>query len=106
MTLEREWPRIRFTDHYGSLQLGEQPHIWGKTAWLWTIFANTQELVTHGKVVVPRCLTSMQLAGFPLLPEPPVWCIDKEKWPYQTRAWKEWLSEKRAGRSPPLPPAP
>jgi WD domain, G-beta repeat len=77
-----------------------------KTARLWKIFANTQELVTHGKVAAPRCLTSAQLADFPLPPEPPPWCIDKEKWPYQTRAWKEWLSEKRAGRSAPLPPAP
>ena len=69
------------------------------------ILANTQDLVMHGKVAAPRCLTSVQLAGFPLSPEPPPWCID-EKWPYQTRAWKEWLSEKRAGRSPPMPPAP
>jgi WD40 repeat protein len=77
-----------------------------KTARLWRIFANTQELVVHGKAAAPRCLTAVQLADLPLPLGPPLWCIEREKWPYHTRAWKDWLSEKRAGRSPPLPPAP
>lgn len=28
-------------------------------------------------------------------------CIDK--WPYHTDAWKQWLSDTRAGKCPPLP---
>ena len=77
-----------------------------KTARLWKIFEKPQELVVHGKAAAPRCPTAEQLADLPLPLEPPLWCIDKEKWPYQTHAWKPWLSEKRAGRSPPLPQAP
>ena len=36
-----------------------------KTARLWKIFANTQELVMHAKAATPRCLTSVQLRAFP-----------------------------------------
>jgi WD40 repeat protein len=77
-----------------------------KTARLWTVFANTQEMVTHAKATAPRCLTPRQLTSFFLPPEPPLWCIEGAKWPYHSAKWKEWLSEKRSGRSPPLPPAP
>jgi hypothetical protein len=27
------------------------------------------------------------------------------KWPYQTAAWKAWLTEQRAGKNPPPPAA-
>src|SRR5215216_986335 len=53
-----------------------------KTARLWKIFANTQELVTHVKTAAPRCLTTVQLGDFPLPQKPPFWCIEMEKWPY------------------------
>jgi hypothetical protein len=26
-------------------------------------------------------------------PEPPLWCIELDKWPYHTNEWKEWLSD-------------
>jgi dipeptidyl aminopeptidase/acylaminoacyl peptidase len=77
-----------------------------KTVRLWEIFANTQELVSQAKAAVPRCLTSEQRKAFFLLPEPPHWCIELEKWPYHTEAWKQWLSNTRAGKSPPLPDSP
>jgi len=41
-----------------------------------------------------------------LPPEPPDWCIEMEKWPYGTPAWKQWLTDKRAGKTPPLPEGP
>ena len=75
------------------------------TALLWEAFANTQELVSHAKGAVVRCLTPAQRRAFFLLPEPPPWCIELEKWPYHTDAWKQWLSDTRAGKSPPLPAA-
>ena len=31
--------------------------------------------------------------------EPPAWCIEMEKWPYNTPDWKQWLTDKRADRS-------
>jgi WD40 repeat protein len=76
------------------------------TARLWKIFANTQELVTHAKAADPRCLTVRQRDAFFLPREPPPWCIELEKWPYNTPAWKQWLSDTRAGKNPPLPAAP
>jgi WD40 repeat protein len=72
------------------------------TARLWAIFANTQELVLHAKAAIPRCLTPSQRKAFFLPPEPPLWCIELEKWPYDTDEWKQWLSDARAGKSPPL----
>jgi len=76
------------------------------TARLWKIFANTQELVSHAKVGIPRCLTTAQRNTFFLPPEPLPWCIEMEKWPYNTPAWRQWLADARAGESPPLPTTP
>ena len=76
------------------------------TARLWEIFASTQELVSHAKVVAPRCLTTAQRNLSGLRPEPPPWCIELEKWPYHTHAWKQWLSDHRADKSTPLPTTP
>ena len=51
---------------------------------LWDIFANVQELMAHAKVRIPRCLTPAQRNAFFLPLEPPLWCIEMEKWPYNT----------------------
>jgi WD40 repeat protein len=75
------------------------------TARVWKIFANTQELVSAAKAAVPRCLTPAQRKAFYLLREPPQWCIELEKWPYNTDAWRQWLSDTRADKNPPLPTA-
>jgi predicted oxidoreductase (fatty acid repression mutant protein) len=76
-----------------------------KTARLWDVFADTQELVSHAKAAIPRCLTAAQRSQFFLPPEPPMWCIELKKWPYHTDAWKHWLSDTRAGKNTPLPAA-
>jgi hypothetical protein len=34
---------------------------------------------------------------------PPTWCIETEKYPYDTQSWKEWLTFKRTNANPPLP---
>ena len=78
---------------------------WDKTARLWDVFATTQQLVSAAKAAIPRCLTVEQRAKFFLSPEPPAWCIEMEKWPYQTAAWKQWLVDTRDGKNPPLPSA-
>jgi WD40 repeat protein len=72
------------------------------TARLWEISANTQELVSHAQAAVPRCLTPAQRRAFFLPPEPPLWCVELEKWPYHTDEWNQWLSDTRAGKNPPL----
>jgi hypothetical protein len=76
-----------------------------QTARLWEISANTQELVSHAKTAIPRCLTAAQRTAFFLPSEPPLWCIELGKWPYHTDKWKQWLSDTHAGKSPPLPAA-
>ena len=77
-----------------------------KTARLWDVFPTTQALVDDAKRVIPRCLTRARREAAFLEPEPPEWCIELEKWPYHTPEWKQWLSETRAGRNPPLPVVP
>jgi hypothetical protein len=70
------------------------------------VFPDTQALVSRAKEAVPRCLTPGQLQEFYLPPEPPEWCIEMEKWPYNTHEWRQWLSDAQAGKHPSLPYAP
>ena len=70
------------------------------------IFATTQDLVDYAKQAIPRCLTQEQRVSAFLDPVPLSWCIEFAKWPYQSRAWKEWLAYKRANANPPLPDSP
>jgi hypothetical protein len=73
------------------------------TARVWNVFPDLQALVTRAKSDVPRCLTPAQRETFFLRPEPPVWCIEMAKWPFDTPKWKQWLADKRADKNPPLP---
>ena len=73
------------------------------TARIWDIFPDTQAFVAHAKADAPRCLTPAHRKASFLPPEPPAWCIEMEKWPYTTAAWKQWLADKRAGKNPLLP---
>jgi len=75
------------------------------TARIWDIHADTQDLISQTKAAVPRCLTLEQRKSFFLPPEPPAWCIEMEKPPYNTPTWKQWLADVRAGKKPPLPAA-
>ena len=77
-----------------------------RTARIWRVYTTTQELIDHGKEVVPRCLTQEQREKAFLDPAPPPWCVEMEKWPYHTQDWKDWLKFKRANASPPLPDTP
>jgi WD40 repeat protein len=82
-----------------------------KTARLWDaetgkapeIFASIQEFVAQAKAEAPRCLTQAQRKKFFLPTGLPHWCIEMEKWPYQTKAWKDWLADTNAGNYPKLP---
>ncbi len=64
------------------------------------------ELVEQGKAHVRRCLTREQREKAFLASEPPAWCIEMAKWPYDTQAWKDWLRYKRANADPPRPDTP
>ena len=76
---------------------------WDKTARVWEVFPDTQGLVAAAEAAVPRCLTPLQRKAFYLPPQPPAWCIEMGKWPYDTPIWKRWLADKGAGKTPPLP---
>jgi hypothetical protein len=76
------------------------------TARIWDVFPDTQALLSRAEADIPRCLTHAQRKAFFLPPEPPAWCIEMEKWPYNTAEWKQWLADKRAGKNPPLPAVP
>jgi WD40 repeat protein len=73
------------------------------SARIWHVFSRTEDLVDYTRKAVPRCLTTSQRKEAFLDPEPPVWCIEMEKWPYDTDEWKQWLTEKNRGLSPPAP---
>jgi hypothetical protein len=73
---------------------------------LWDVFADTQALVSQSKTVILRCLTPAQREAFYMPAEPPPWCIEMEKWPYNSPGWKQWLINVRASKNPPLPAAP
>jgi WD40 repeat protein len=62
-----------------------------------------QDLVEQVKTEVPRCLTREQRSKIFLPPDPPDWCIERGKWPYEGQVWKDWLQFKRDGLRPPLP---
>jgi WD40 repeat protein len=75
-----------------------------KTARVWDIPTDTQDLVSRAKASIPRCLTLEQRKAFFLPSEPPAWCIEMAKWPYDKPLWRQWLADKRAGKNPPLLP--
>ena len=103
------WTRGRYDDGFyayatvspaGSIVAAAAP-----TGWLrfWRVFPTTQELIDDVKGLAPRCLTRDQLEKAFLDREPPAWCIEREKWPYQTPAWKQWLADKAAGKEVEMP---
>ena len=73
---------------------------------IWDVFPDTQALVASAKAAIPRCLTPTQRKDLFLSAEPPAWCIEMAKWPYDTHAWKQWLADTRAGKNSPFPAAP
>jgi WD40 repeat protein len=62
--------------------------------------------IAEAKRKVPRCLTPQQLEGNFLPKEPPTWCIEMAKWPYDTDEWRQWLAQKRSGENPGMPDGP
>jgi hypothetical protein len=69
---------------------------------LWEVFTSTQEFVLAAESAIPYCLTAAQRQEFFQPPDPPIWCIELKKWPYQTEEWVRWLADSRAGKNPPL----
>ena len=52
------------------------------TIMVWRAFPDVQSLVNFAKDFVPRCLTREEREQSYLVPDPPRWCADMRKWPY------------------------
>lgn len=76
------------------------------TARIWQLFPSTEALIEHARKLVPSCLTRDQREKAFLDLDPPNWCIEMGKWPYNLADWKLWLKDKRAKLNPPRPDAP
>ena len=100
MTVRCQAPRSAPTASASSPRLDD------KTARVWEVFPDTQALVSAAKAAVPRCLTLAQRKAFYLSPDPPAWCVEKAKWPFNTAEWEQWLRDLQDGENPPLPAAP
>ena len=70
---------------------------------VWPTFQSTEALVEHAQKTVARCLTPRERKDYFLTPEPPAWCIEMKKQPYDTEAWRRWLTDKSAGKTPAMP---
>ena len=70
---------------------------------LWLMPWSTQDYVEQVHAMLPRCLTRDERRKAYLDPQPPVWCIEMGKWPYNSPAWKQWLADKEAGQDTPMP---
>ena len=77
-----------------------------RTARIWRIPRSREELIETTQSRATRCLTRAQRVAAFLDPEPPLWCIEKEKWPYHSQDWKDWLRFRKASAKPPLPDTP
>lgn len=74
----------------------------GKTVFT-KVTAQKTELVELAKQKLPRCLTPKQRRQHFLSKEPPIWCVELRKWPYDSYQWREWLAAKKSGKRVALP---
>ena len=79
---------------------------WDKTARVWRVYRTTEELIDDAEQIIQRCLTPEQRQELFLDAEPPSWCIEKAKWPYDSQDWRDWLRGKRETLNPPFPDTP
>jgi hypothetical protein len=70
---------------------------------LWRVLPTIEEMRDFARATVPECLSPERRKELGLEPDPPPWCIEAAKRPYDTAAWKQWLAEKIAGKNPSIP---
>src|SRR5262249_6941117 len=70
---------------------------------VWRVFKSTAELVDQAKLDVPRCLTPDEREQASLDREPPDWCVEQHKWPYDDESWTQWLKDRNEGKNPKMP---
>jgi DNA-binding beta-propeller fold protein YncE len=70
---------------------------------LWPLVTDIDQLVQETRKSASACLSLAQRRKYFLSEAPPAWCIEMQKPPYQTEAWRTWLRGVKAGHKPPLP---
>ena len=70
------------------------------------LFPTTASLVEYARSKLPRCLTPIERKQYHLFAEPPLWCVEMAKWPYDTAEWGKWLEARQSGKRTPLPADP
>jgi WD40 repeat protein len=74
-----------------------------RTIRVWSVFPQTAKLIEQSILEVTRCLTIAERRAFFLGDEPPLWCVERRKFPYDTAEWQSWLDAKRRGETVALP---
>ncbi len=69
----------------------------------WSFIPSVQDMLDSARAYVPSCISPANRSDFYLADEPPAWCIERGKKPYDTDDWKQWLANKKAGRAAPMP---
>jgi WD40 repeat protein len=67
------------------------------------VFSRVDDAVQAARKAVVRCLTPEERKAAFVDVEPPDWCIEMDKPPYQAAGWKSWLAERKAGQALPMP---
>jgi hypothetical protein len=100
------WPTLAWKDPVpfgfdasGKTLLIERP---GQT-FAWSVFPNTESLIEAARASAPACVAPADREKFYLPAEPPDWCIEMRKTPYDTDNWRQWLAARKAGAHPPMP---
>jgi WD40 repeat protein len=75
----------------------------GIQRYAWTIYPSLASLIDAAEDAISFCVAPEDRRSFSLSDEPPTWCISRNKKPYDTAAWHQWLADKQAGRNPQLP---
>jgi hypothetical protein len=65
----------------------------------WSVFPTAEDLIETARAHVPICISPAERTAFYLPVEPPDWCIELAKIPYNTDDWRRWLAAKKTGKT-------
>jgi hypothetical protein len=69
----------------------------------WSFIPSVQDMLDNARAYVASCIAPANRSDFYLADEPPAWCVELGKKPYDTDDWKQWLANKKAGKAAPMP---
>jgi WD40 repeat protein len=66
----------------------------------WRLLPTVADASAYAKSIVPECLPPQSRHDLGLEAEPPRWCIEMQKPPYNTPQWHDWLVKRDSGNVP------